>query len=106
MPPRLPPPTQRSVFPASAAGPVAALRDDAKLVLYVGSFAKPDLQLYTAAGAPTARILWDRPARLLAAGWTSAERLVVVDDAAQVGGCRDVGEWCVPGGGAHGRLSG
>jgi hypothetical protein len=49
------------VFPALAGGPVALLRDDTKLVLYVGGFTKPDLQLYSAAGA----LLLASPAELL-----------------------------------------
>ena len=72
------------VFPAAAGGPVAALRDDTKLVLYVGASAKPDILLFSAAGAPLGRVLWEGRARVLAAGWTSGEQLLVVDDAAQV----------------------
>ena len=63
---------------------MAALRDDTKLVLYVGASAKPDILLFSAAGAPLGRVLWEGRARVLAAGWTSGEQLLVVDDAAQV----------------------
>ncbi|KAL4440601.1 hypothetical protein ABPG75_003602 [Micractinium tetrahymenae] len=72
------------VFPAPAGGPVAALRDDTKLVLYVGAAARPDIQLYSAAGGPLGRVLWEPRARVAAAGWTSGEQLLVLDDAAQV----------------------
>lgn len=89
-------PRRRSVFPAPAGGPVAALRDDSKLVLYVGAAAQPDIQLYSAAGGPLGRVLWEPRARVAAAGWTSQEQLLVLDDATQVGraGCM----W-----GVHGR---
>ncbi|PSC71888.1 Vacuolar sorting-associated 16, partial [Micractinium conductrix] len=36
------------IFPAAAGGPVAALRDDTKLVLYVGAASRPDIQILTA----------------------------------------------------------
>lgn len=55
-----------------------------QVVLYVGGFTKPDLQLFSAAGLPLGRVLWDSRARVVAAGWTKAEQLLVVDDAAQV----------------------
>jgi hypothetical protein len=58
-------------------------------VLYVGAASKPDIQLLSAAGAPLGRVLWEPRARVLAAGWTSGEALLVLDDAAQVG--REVG---------------
>ena len=74
----------RSIFPAAAGGPVAALRDDTKLVLYVGAASRPDIQILTAAGASLARVLWEPRARVLAAGWLSDETLLVVDDEAQV----------------------
>lgn len=54
-----------------------------QVVLYVGGFTKPDLQLFSAAGLPLGRVLWDSRARVVAAGWTKAEQLLVVDDAAQ-----------------------
>ncbi|PRW05770.1 Vacuolar sorting-associated 16 [Chlorella sorokiniana] len=72
------------VFPAPSGGPVAALRDDSKVVLFVGGFTKPDIQLFSAAGHPLGRVLWDSRARVVAAGWTRGEQLLVVDDAAQV----------------------
>lgn len=73
------------VFPGPAGGPVAAVRDDTKLVLYVGAAARPDIQLFSAAGVPLGRVLWEPRSRVAAAGWTAAEQLLVVDDAAQVG---------------------
>ena len=80
--PRLP---LRRVFPAPAGGPVAALRDDTKLVLYMGAAARPDIQMFSAAGAALGRALWEPRTRVTAAGWTADEQLLVVDDAAQVG---------------------
>lgn len=64
---------------------MAALRDDTKLVLYMGAAARPDIQLFSAAGSPLGRVLWEPRARVAAAGWTSEEQLLVLDDAAQVG---------------------
>lgn len=77
-------PSPRSIFPGPAGGPVAALRDDTKLVLYVGAAARPDIQLFSAAGSPLGRVLWEPRARVATAGWTSQEQLLVLDDAAQV----------------------
>lgn len=57
-----------------------------QVVLYVGGFTKPDIQLFSAAGHPLGRVLWDSRARVVAAGWTRNEQLLVVDDAAQVRG--------------------
>lgn len=57
-----------------------------QVVLYVGGFTKPDIQLFSAAGHPLGRVLWDSRARVVAAGWTRSEQLLVVDDAAQVRG--------------------
>lgn len=59
------------------------LRDDRKLVLYLGAATKPDIQLFTAAGSPLGRVLWDK-GRVLAAGWGLEEQLLVVDDRGQV----------------------
>ena len=63
---------------------VCPLLSPIQVVLYVGGFTKPDLQLFSAAGLPLGRVLWDSRARVVAAGWTQAEQLLVVDDAAQV----------------------
>eukprot|EP00887_Chlorella_sp_A99_P002232 scaffold10.g2232.t1 len=71
------------VYPAPFGGPVAASRDDNKVLLFKGAFAKPDVQLFTAAGRPLGRVLWDK-GRIVEAGWTSAEELVTVDDRGQV----------------------
>jgi hypothetical protein len=73
-----------SVFPAAVGGPVAALRDESKLVLYVGGLSKPDIQILSASGAALGRVLWDG-GRVVAVGWTAAEQLLVLDDRAQVG---------------------
>ena len=73
----------RSVFPAPAGGPIAALRDDSKLVLYVGGFTKPDVQVFSGAGAPLGRVLWDG-GHVLAAGWTAGEQLLVLEAGAKV----------------------
>ncbi|KAL4852826.1 hypothetical protein ACK3TF_006093 [Chlorella vulgaris] len=71
------------VFPAAVGGPVAALRDESKLVLYVGGLSKPDIQILSASGAALGRVLWDG-GRVVAVGWTAAEQLLVLDDRAQV----------------------
>ncbi|EFN53979.1 hypothetical protein CHLNCDRAFT_135924 [Chlorella variabilis] len=71
------------VFPAPAGGPIAALRDDSKLVLYVGGFTKPDVQVFSGAGAPLGRVLWDG-GHVLAAGWTAGEQLLVLEAGAKV----------------------
>lgn len=81
------------VFPAPAGGPIAALRNDAKVVLYVGAVTKPDIQIFSAAGRSLGRVLWDSRARVAAAGWLAAENLLVLDDAAQVGYCMERVRW-------------
>ncbi len=49
-----------------------------------GSFgSRPDVQIFSAAGTPLGRVLWDG-GRILAAGWTDIEELLVVDDRGMV----------------------
>lgn len=74
--------------PPHSPAPGRPLHPTPQVVLYVGGFTKPDLQLFSAAGRPLGRVLWDSRARVVAAGWTRAEQLLVVDDAAQVGRLR------------------
>lgn len=59
------------------------MRDDRKVVLYVGSLTKPDIHIFTPAGAALGRVLWDK-GRIMAMGWSPAEQLLVVDDRGQV----------------------
>ena len=71
------------VFGGAFGGPVAAFRDESKIVLHLGAFSRPDIQLFDAAGAATGRVLWDK-GRIASAGWTSGEELLVVDERAHV----------------------
>ena len=58
-------------------------RDETKVVLQLGSFSRPDIQIFSAAGTPLGRVLWDG-GRVLTAGWTDSEELLVVDDRGRV----------------------
>jgi vacuolar protein sorting-associated protein 16 len=59
-------------------------RDETKVVLQLGSFgSRPDIQIFSAAGIPLGRVLWDG-GRILAAGWSDVEELLVVDDRGKV----------------------
>jgi hypothetical protein len=49
------------------------------VVLHLGAFSRPDIQLFDAAGRPTGRVLWDK-GRIAGAGWISGEELLVVDE--------------------------
>lgn len=53
------------------------------MVLQLGSFSRPDVLIFSAAGTPLGRVLWDG-GRILAAGWTVVEDLLVVDDRGRV----------------------
>ncbi len=70
------------MYAGAFGGPIAAFRDDRKVVLYVGSLTKPDIQLFTAAGTSLGRVLWDK-GRIMGMGWSPEEHLVVVDDRGQ-----------------------
>ena len=83
------------MYAAPSGGPLALQRDESKLVLFVGSVSRPDLALYTSAGAPLGRVLWGG-GRVVAAGWAADERLLVVEERGQVGG------WSERGGGGGG----
>lgn len=73
------------IFPCQFAGPIAVCRDETKVVLQLsGSFgSRPDIQIFSSAGLPLGRVLWDG-GRVLAAGWTDVEELLVVDDRGRV----------------------
>ena len=71
------------IFAAPFGGPIAMCRDEGKVVLHLGAFSRPDIQLFSPSGAPLGRVLWDK-GRIVAAGWTSMEELLVVDDGGRV----------------------
>jgi hypothetical protein len=55
-------------------GPVAIVRDDRKIIKNAaGQLRSGTVQIFDAAGAPLGKFLWDRPARLVAFGWTDQE---------------------------------
>lgn len=58
---------------------MAVCRDETKVVLALGASARPDIAIYDAAGGRLGRVVWDG-GRVLAAGWTDTEGLVVIDD--------------------------
>lgn len=62
---------------------MATVRDERKVVLHLGSLARPDVQIFSAAGQPLGRILWDKE-RITAAGWTTDEELLIVDERGHV----------------------
>ena len=51
--------------------------------MQLGSFSRPDVLIFSAAGTPLGRVLWDG-GRILASGWTDNEDLLVVDDRGRV----------------------
>lgn len=53
------------------------------MVLQLGAFSSPDIQLFSAAGAPMGRILWNS-GHIVEAGWTSEEEFLVVNDRGMV----------------------
>jgi hypothetical protein len=75
--------THCSVYSGSLGGPIAAFRDERKIVLYVGAMTKPDIQLFTAAGLPLGHVPWDK-GRIVTAAWTMHDQLLVVDEHGQV----------------------
>ncbi len=81
--PANPGPPACRVYAGAFGGLIAAFRDDRKVVLYVGSLTKPDIQLFTAAGTALGRVLWDK-GRIVGVGWSPQEHLIVVDDRGQV----------------------
>ncbi|XP_078439056.1 vacuoleless1 (VCL1) isoform X2 [Wolffia australiana] len=57
-------------------GPIAAIRDDSKIVLLRAESARPRLRLFSSAGLPIASLPWDKPGgRLVGMAWT--DQLVI-----------------------------
>lgn len=71
---------QLRVIGARFGGPIAVYRDDRKVVLYVGAANSPDIFIYSACGKLLGRIVWGGKGRIVQAGWTFDESLVVVAD--------------------------
>lgn len=71
-------PDVQLVAAAPFGGPVAATRDESKIVK-VGGALRPEVCIYTAAGTPLAAFRWTR-GRIAGLGWTAQEKLVVVEE--------------------------
>ncbi|XP_020529347.1 protein VACUOLELESS1 isoform X2 [Amborella trichopoda] len=57
-------------------GPIAALRDESKIIQLLSEPARRKLQIFNAAGIPLASTVWDRPGgRLVAMAWTDHQTL-------------------------------
>ncbi|KAL6779789.1 VPS16 [Auxenochlorella protothecoides x Auxenochlorella symbiontica] len=67
------------VFTGQHGGPMATVWDEAQVRLYIGSASRPDIHIYSAAGRQLGLVLWERGS-VLAAGWSSAEELLVVEE--------------------------
>ncbi|CAN6453034.1 unnamed protein product [Victoria cruziana] len=60
-------------------GPIAAIRDDSKIVQLFAESARRKLLIFNSAGILLASAIWDRPGgRLVGMGWTDEETLVCV----------------------------
>lgn len=64
---------------------MATVWDEAQVRLYIGSASRPDIHIYSAAGRQLGLVLWERGS-VLAAGWSSAEELLVVEEEGTVRG--------------------
>ncbi|KDD72736.1 hypothetical protein H632_c2958p0, partial [Helicosporidium sp. ATCC 50920] len=65
-------------FGGPAGAPLAVVRDDSKVMLYVDGAATPDVHIYSGSGRQLGTVLWGR-SRLLAAGWTPEEEFLSLD---------------------------
>ncbi|KAI8822509.1 Vps16, N-terminal region-domain-containing protein [Fimicolochytrium jonesii] len=66
-----------TVVVAPFGGPIAAIRDDRKIMALRGQTTQPDLRIYTSAGNLITQLQWDK-GRIIGLGWTNTEHLLCV----------------------------
>ncbi|XP_058101113.1 protein VACUOLELESS1 [Magnolia sinica] len=71
--------TRHRVAPAPFAGPIAAIRDDSKIVQLYAESARRKLHIFNSAGVLLSSAVWDRPGgRLVGMSWTDDQALICV----------------------------
>lgn len=72
---------------APCGGPIAAVRDESKLVALGpgGGAGRLVVRLFSASGGELGSVLWER-GRLALLGWTPRMQLLLLDDTGKVGG--------------------
>ncbi|XP_074556123.1 protein VACUOLELESS1 [Curcuma longa] len=89
--------SRHRVAAAPFGGPVAAIRDDSKIVQLYAESARRKLLIFNAAGRPLASAVWDRPGgRLVGMAWTDDQVLVCVVQDGTVYSYNVHAELCAP----------
>ncbi|KAL5997535.1 vacuolar protein sorting-associated protein 16 [Asimina triloba] len=71
--------TRHRIAPAPFAGPIAAIRDDSKIVQLFAESARRKLHIFNSAGVLMSSAVWDRPGgRLVGMSWTDEQSLICV----------------------------